>query len=166
MGDATCQERSAPSAGVGYGGTVKANRASVCVAALFPMGLAACERDQGQPREGETATAPMTQNNDRQPVRGTGPSAAQEIAQARCAREMKCNNIGQGREYASEQVCLTRIQAEWREDLNARECPGGINRDELNECLQEIRNNNCDNPIDSLGSFVACRQSDICRALR
>ncbi|WP_438031284.1 DUF6184 family natural product biosynthesis lipoprotein [Sorangium sp. So ce233] len=44
------------------------------------------------------------------------------------------------------------------------ECPGGIDSNELNECLQEIGNDDCNNPLDTLGRIVACRSSDLCRA--
>ncbi|WP_437909655.1 DUF6184 family natural product biosynthesis lipoprotein [Sorangium sp. So ce327] len=91
-------------------------------------------------------------------------SAVDSIVAARCDREARCNNVGQGREYASKEACATRIRAEWRDELNFVECPGGIDSKELNECLQEIRNDDCNNPFDTLGRIVACRSSDLCRA--
>ncbi|WP_437746711.1 DUF6184 family natural product biosynthesis lipoprotein [Sorangium sp. So ce302] len=91
-------------------------------------------------------------------------SAVDSIVAARCDREARCNNVGQGREYASKDACAIRIRAEWRDELNFAECPGGIDSKELNECLQEIRNDDCNNPFDTLGRIVACRSSDLCRA--
>jgi Family of unknown function (DUF6184) len=142
---------------------------SLGVAILGSLGAAGCDRESRESRSVERneplSTTPGAMD-ERQPVRGTAASAADEIAQVRCAREIGCGNVGAGKEYESERACLTSVQSEWREDLNARECPGGINRKELNECLQEIRNSDCKNPIDALGSIVACRTSDICEAMR
>ncbi|XYI02129.1 DUF6184 family natural product biosynthesis lipoprotein [Sorangium sp. So ce1128] len=91
-------------------------------------------------------------------------SAVDSIVGARCDHEARCNNIGADREYSSTEACSSRIQTEWRDELNLAECPGGIDAKELNECLQEIRNNDCNNPLDTLGRIVACRSSDLCKA--
>ncbi|WP_438029897.1 DUF6184 family natural product biosynthesis lipoprotein [Sorangium sp. So ce233] len=91
-------------------------------------------------------------------------NAVDSIVQARCDREARCNNVGAGREYASSEACATRVRAEWRDDLNFADCPGGVDAKELNECLEEIRNDDCGNPFDTLGRIVACRSSDLCKA--
>jgi hypothetical protein len=36
---------------------------------------------------------------------------------------------------------------------------------ELDECLKEIAEYECDNPFDALAKLAACRESDICKAL-
>ncbi|WP_437742741.1 DUF6184 family natural product biosynthesis lipoprotein [Sorangium sp. So ce1504] len=90
--------------------------------------------------------------------------AVDRIVQARCDREARCNNIGPDRTYTSNEACSSRVRAEWREDLNLAECPGGTDSKELNECLQEIRNDDCNNPFDTLDRIVACRSSDLCKA--
>lgn len=127
----------------------------------------ACDRNaQRSPTESVTSAPEGAVDDELQPVRGSMPSATQAITQARCAREQRCNNIGPEKEYASDEACRTRIQAEWRDDLNARECPGGVNQGELNECLQEIRDDDCGNPFDTLGRITACRSSDICETMR
>jgi hypothetical protein len=88
--------------------------------------------------------------------------AAESIADARCAREQKCNNIGADRKYSSMSDCLTRVRNDWKDDLNARECPAGADQKELNECLAEIRNEDCNDPLDSLGRIAACTAAQIC----
>jgi hypothetical protein len=88
--------------------------------------------------------------------------AAESIADARCAREQKCNNIGADKRYSSMSDCLARIRNDWKDDLNARECPNGVDQKELNECLSEIRNENCGNPFDTLGRVAACTAAQIC----
>jgi hypothetical protein len=91
------------------------------------------------------------------------PPAAQ-IAQARCELEQRCGRVGQGQRYQSMDACLTTVRQDWQEDLNAYECPGGFNQSELSECLAEIRTEGCESAVQKLGSFVACRASDICQS--
>ena len=89
-------------------------------------------------------------------------SAAEQIAEARCARESHCGNVGKDKTYSSGNDCNARIQSDWRDDLNARACPGGINQRELDECLQQVREESCDSPFDSLARITECTQAQIC----
>lgn len=90
---------------------------------------------------------------------------AQQIAQARCEQMQRCGNIGAGKKHATMSTCLSAVTAEWGEDLNAYECPGGFDSKELNECLSELRGEACDAPFQRLGSIIACRSSDICKSM-
>jgi hypothetical protein len=89
-------------------------------------------------------------------------TAAEQLAQARCEREAQCGNIGPDRTFSSSQDCLARIQNDWKEELNARECPGGINQHELNECMQQVRAEACANPFDTLARITECTAAQIC----
>jgi uncharacterized protein DUF6184 len=95
------------------------------------------------------------------PAAGTR-TAAEQIAQSRCEREQQCGNIGKDQTYSSSQDCLARIRNDWKEELNARECPGGINQKELNECLQHVRGEACSNPFDALARVTECTSGQIC----
>lgn len=87
------------------------------------------------------------------------------IAMARCDREEKCQNLGTDRKFASREACLTEIQEDLSDDLKLSECPGGIVQKELDECLAEIRSEDCKNPIDKLERLAACRTTDMCKAI-
>ncbi len=89
-------------------------------------------------------------------------SAAEQIAQSRCERESQCGNIGPDKTFSSSQDCLARIQNDWKEDLNKRQCPGGINQHELNECLAQVRAEACANPFDTLARITECTSGQIC----
>lgn len=89
-------------------------------------------------------------------------SATDSIAEARCARESTCNNIGADKKFSSNDDCMARIREDWRDDLNSRECPGGINQSELNECLTAIRNEECSSPFDTLSRVAECASGQIC----
>lgn len=89
-------------------------------------------------------------------------SAAEQISQARCEREQQCGNIGADQTFSSTQDCLVRIQNDWKDDLNSRQCPGGINQHELDECLSEVRTEDCGNPFDTLARISECTKAQIC----
>lgn len=98
-------------------------------------------------------------------VKGLTADSVRLITEARCMREEKCGNIGPDEDYASISVCQQKIGAEWQNELNSYDCPGGVVVKELNECLEEIKNEDCKSPFDTLGRIVACRSSDICKAM-
>lgn len=100
---------------------------------------------------------------------GTAPGAASsasaardQITDARCAREQRCENVGDDKKFSSVEDCRARVRAEWKDDLNGVECPQGINEAELNECLGEIRGEDCGSPIDTLSRVAACTTGQIC----
>lgn len=88
--------------------------------------------------------------------------AIDRIVAARCAREAACNNVGADKHFTTRDACTVKLKADMRDDLNAKDCPRGIDAKELNECLVEIKNEDCNNPIDMIGRLAACRTSDLC----
>lgn len=89
-------------------------------------------------------------------------SAAESIADSRCKREARCENVGDGKKFSSNTDCVDRIRADWKEDLNARECPNGIHEAQLDECLTAIAGEQCDSPFDSLERISECMANQIC----
>ena len=144
------------------------------VPALCVVALAACNRDRVDVdrREGRVNvdTTPNVDRDRSGTTTTTGAnvgavsneSAISRIVAARCARESACNNVGADKRFTSGDVCSQKIKADMRDDLNAKDCPRGIDQKELNECLTEIKNENCNNPIDMIGRLAACRTSDLC----
>jgi hypothetical protein len=126
-------------------------------------------------REDEKRTDPKIQpnlpesdepsTNAANAVKGLNADSVRLITEARCQREEKCGNIGADKDYASVSVCQQKIGADWANELNGYDCAGGVVVKELNECLEEIKNEDCKSPFDTLGRIVACRSSDICKAV-
>ena len=85
------------------------------------------------------------------------------IAEARCARESRCDNIGGDKKYSSMEDCVARIREDWKGDLDARACPSGVNDTQLNQCLSEIRSEECGSPFDTLERVAACTAGQICK---
>jgi hypothetical protein len=81
---------------------------------------------------------------------------------SRCQREQACDNVGPDKKYLSAGDCLTRIRSDWKDDLNARECPGGVNQHQLDQCLSKIRAEDCGSPFDTLSRLTECTAGQIC----
>lgn len=88
--------------------------------------------------------------------------AVGRIVAARCAREASCNNVGVDKHWPNAAACTQKVSADMKDDLNAKDCPYGVDEKELGECLQAIRSENCNNPIDTIGRLAACRTGDMC----
>jgi hypothetical protein len=120
-------------------------------AALFVLATG-CTRESDRP----TTVA------SNEPSRATS-RASDSLAEARCARETRCENVGADRKYSTVDDCLMRTRADWEQDLNARECPGGVNEQQLDECLAEVRGEDCNSPLDTLERVAACTSGQICQ---
>ena len=134
--------------------------------ALGLVAVSACNRSGDR-----TASEPVHTDGDHEvgavhePVlrpASRSSSAAESIAEARCAREQRCENVGSNKKYSSHTDCMARIRDDWKDDLNARECPGGVNQTELNECLGAIREEECNSPFDALDRISECTAAAIC----
>jgi hypothetical protein len=88
--------------------------------------------------------------------------AINRIVAARCAREATCNNIGVDKRFTDRNVCSQKLQNDMRDDLSTGDCPRGVDQKELNECLEAIQKEDCNNPIDAISRLAACRTSDLC----
>lgn len=123
--------------------------ASLLATALVFVG---CSRDQ---RPAASAAAEETMATE-------GGSAVESITEARCARESRCDNIGADKKYSSMEDCTARVRQDWQGDLDARECPSGINQTGLTECLTAIRSEDCSSPFDTLERVSSCTSGQIC----
>jgi hypothetical protein len=126
--------------------------------------LAACSRDSRPAEEPAPASAYDPTNEAELRPASRAASAAESITEARCAREQRCENIGADKKYSSFADCSARIKNDWKDELNARECPGGVDQKELDECLASIRNEDCNSPFDTLGRLSECMVAPICES--
>jgi hypothetical protein len=144
------------------------NIAQLAAVALIVGGPIACNRSgdgHGRSPESMSSSSISDRDDNNGAAVTTGHSSVVDgIARARCEREQRCGNVGPGRKWPALEDCTRQITSDWRDELNAFECTGGIVEEELDECMGEIRNEDCASPLDTLGRIVACRASDICRA--
>lgn len=115
---------------------------------------AEASRPVDAPRPSDAVPASATSGNE---------SAVSSITQARCDREARCSNVGSGKKYDSVSDCVTKTRADWRDDLNARECPQGVSSPQLATCVKQIKEESCGNPVEKLESVLACRTVDLCK---
>ena len=108
--------------------------------------------------EGQTGTTTVTGAH----VGLANNAAVDRIVAARCQREATCTNIGPDKKHVNQQACVQKLRTDMKDDLNANECPRGIDQKELNECLESIQKEDCNNPIDAISRLAACRTSDLC----
>jgi hypothetical protein len=146
----------------------------VLVPALSVVALFACDRSERAQRERDIDRSGVGdpfgvggEKHGTTTVTGataavTNETAIERIVAARCAREASCDKIGGDKRFSSREVCTQKVRTDMRDDLKSSECPRGIDGKELQECLEEIRTESCNNPIDTLSRLAACRTSDLC----
>jgi hypothetical protein len=93
------------------------------------------------------------------PVRAINPSnALDRLVAARCDREVRCNNVGPKEKFASRAECVAKYRDDRRDEINADKCPGGVDENELEECVHAIRSESCGNPF----GHSDCRTGNLC----
>lgn len=142
-------------------------QAKIFVAGALLFGLAgACDRDRDSRGTARTTSGPYDRRTlDPRPVEKVTTryeAEVQRLSTARCDREVRCNNVGGDKRYESRDHCLNNIKTSLQEELNKWDCAGGVRTGQLAECLNAITNEDCGNPIDTVGRLVACRSGDLC----
>jgi len=121
--------------------------------ASFAFVVAACAHTGDRPTEVSTTSGT---------VRVANGDAIAAMGNARCEREARCNNIGKGQTFASQAECSKEATTSAREAVNEEQCPKGIYKKELDECLSAIRSDECNNPLDHIVRLAACRPVELC----
>jgi hypothetical protein len=122
----------------------------VMTATVFSMTLAGCSK------EGETEP-PMTPASAPSPA---ARSAGESIAATRCDAEQRCNRIGPSAKYGSRDHCMTVMRDDAAKQVN--HCRLGIDQEDLRECLNEISDQDCSGPLDSIERSINCSVDDLC----
>jgi hypothetical protein len=109
------------------------------------------------PVAGSEAPAGVTQAQN-----AVDERVADKLASARCDREQKCDQIGQGRKYATREVCQTQLRSDTMSDLNAKNCPRGLDQGAVDHCLSAIQAEPCTLSVDTFARIADCRAGAIC----
>ena len=123
--------------------------------------LVACGGSNGPAVTG-SAAVPETPVGATNAQKNVDASIVSQLAYARCERERTCNNVGPGDKYVSHDVCMDQMRGSLANDLNAYDCPRGIDRDALERCSAAIRVEECSHPLDTLSRMEKCRTAAIC----
>jgi hypothetical protein len=88
--------------------------------------------------------------------------AAMHLTAGRCEREMDCKNIGTGKRFEDRGACERAVADDLQAAMRPPECTYGIREDRMNECLEEMKNEKCANPLDEMSRLTTCRTSRLC----
>jgi hypothetical protein len=92
-----------------------------------------------------------------------GGDSRTAIAMARCQREARCGNVGQEKDYETEDDCVTRLEPGTERELDAHQCPNSIAPVPLTACLDAIRRQSCDRPLGDLAPISECNAAALCK---
>lgn len=84
------------------------------------------------------------------------------IARATCDREQSCNTIGPGATFGSLEDCRDTIRTKYAKELSASECPGGIDKSALDDCLGSLDSGQCSGPGDEITRAATCSTKSMC----
>ncbi|MBX3218303.1 MAG: hypothetical protein KF850_40230 [Labilithrix sp.] len=124
-------------------------RLAVCGVVVSVLVLA-CGRERGEPAMTTTTTGALSHDD-----------AVMRLAAARCDREVSCNDIGAGKKYADRDACMREAGQNARGTLRVDEC-ATLDQAKLSSCLNDIKNERCSNPLDSLDIVTSCTRSKLC----
>lgn len=88
--------------------------------------------------------------------------AVMQLTNARCDRELACNNIGLERRFTDRNACAREIGRGIHSDLRPEVCPRGVDRTKLSLCVAVARQERCGNILDSIDRATSCRRSELC----
>jgi len=96
------------------------------------------------------------------PQNSADTAAVDRFAEARCDQEERCKNIGPGAKFASRTVCMDQLRGSIANDLNAYNCPGGLDSGGVDRCMAAIKSEECNHPFDTLTRYDKCRTGALC----
>ena len=96
-------------------------------------------------------------------VIGEERAANLAITGALCNRSDRCKDVGIDRAHESREQCFRQTGEDWTGRFSRHECTTGIDIARLDTCLDLIRNDKCQNPMDTLARLAACQPSIVCR---
>ncbi|MGH7297630.1 MAG: DUF6184 family natural product biosynthesis lipoprotein [Polyangiaceae bacterium] len=118
---------------------------------------------QASQRVGQT-TAPAGRMGATNVQPGSATSVVETLAEARCDREQTCGNVGDGKKYASRNVCMDQQRGGIANDLNPYQCPGGIDEAAVQGCLTAVSVEECGvHPLEAITRMEKCRKGAMCR---
>jgi hypothetical protein len=146
----------------------KGSRRACLALSLASAGVLAlgCEHtDDRNVATSSPAAAPVSQSmgaTNAQPA-SVDSSVVDRLSNARCDREQACDNVGDGKRYASRHVCLEQLRGSIANDLNSFQCPHGIDGSAVQQCVWAIGGEECGaHPVEAITRMDKCRNGAMC----
>ena len=115
--------------------------------------VVACNKSDADQTTTTTTTGASTRDDNETTI--------DRITDARCAREIACNNVGANRKWSDIAACRRDIRQSVHGDYRASECQVVL-ADKLRSCIDGIRDEKCDAVFD-MTRINACRKGVICK---
>jgi hypothetical protein len=85
---------------------------------------------------------------------------ARMLAETRCRRELRCDQIGDNKKYPTVEECEAMLLTDSGAHLKA--CPKGTSRQALTTCVTAIQANTCEKPMHKLTEYEQCKTTMLC----
>lgn len=156
-------------------------RARACVAVVAAATAIACAHGRGP--KGDAATASQTTTTgsgfwmadpgtetrgSAHPIEPSPPDLsdpshpANRLATEACERKLDCVQIGEGKAFSTEQVCLVAARRHAAEHLARTSCPQGIDDARFSDCMTAVRFAPCEPGLEFLERIPACAAERLC----
>lgn len=140
--------------------------ASLMLTSAAIVCVSGCRKESHRRNDEVGATSPSTVEPppsaaELTATRVSGPNAIDQMVEARCARAATCNQVGYRERFDSRAACVRRVRPAMEGMLGRMACPAGIHQRGLVGCLDAIKSEPCEGPLDAL-DLQACGLSDLC----
>jgi hypothetical protein len=133
---------------------------SLASAGMLVLG---CEHTDRSVATSSPSEQPIGATNAQPAGNTVDASVVDRLANARCDREQTCDNVGDGKTYASRHVCLEQQKGSIANDLNSYQCPRGIDGAAVQQCLSAIGGEECGaHPVEAITRMDRCRNGAMC----
>jgi len=122
------------------------------VLVLSAAALFGCNKQEGV---GKTTTTGATE-----PFRYL--TATAHIADARCDREVTCNQVGADKRFETREICASEEGKRTKDELKSADCPNGVDSKKLQTCLAALGKQDCSQLATSLQTVQDCRAAALC----
>lgn len=97
---------------------------------------------------------------------GINADAHVRLAEVRCDRDERCQNVGAGKRYGDREACISERRAQSDALIPAVRCNQGMNPDRVETCVAAIENAPCNVSLESLDGIESCRAQSLCKAMQ
>lgn len=88
--------------------------------------------------------------------------ASMRLTNARCDRELECDDVGPGKRFTNRAACMNELGREPQALLRTEECPSGVDDRKFVACVSAVRQERCEYLLDSIERLSTCRRSELC----
>jgi hypothetical protein len=138
---------------------------SCCIAAMLAVlgcGGSASTPPSSAPGSADARSTTRLMSAPQTPQIVSSDEAVMRLTNARCDREVACNNVGSEGVFLDRDACARQLGHDAYASLQSQLCRGGIDDAKLATCLADVRNERCNNALDTIERVLSCRRRELC----